>query len=332
MAFYQQQPFYNPRIPFSGPIQGGLQDGKIIIISGRVLPGANRFHINLQCGSHSGADVALHFNPRYDGSAYVVKNTYQNRNWGSEERKYESPFPQGQTFTLQILVTQDAYKISANGRHFVDFKHRIPFSRVDTIAVEGMVELNSVAFQNPAPYLPPQPAFPGYSQPHAGFQPQFAVPPGCGFQPQYAVPPGCGFPAYPSAPSYTVPYKTVINGGLQPGKNIVIHGMINPNASRIDFNLCYASGIAFHYNPRFDENLVVRNNKQMESWGPEDRSGGMPFQRGQPFQVTISCNHHHFNVFVNGKQAHTFKHRYAKLRDIDILEVNGDLQLTLVQA
>jgi len=70
-----------------------------------------RFHINLQCGSHSGADVALHFNPRYDGSAYVVKNTYQNRNWGSEERKYESPFPQGQTFTLQILVALDAYKV-----------------------------------------------------------------------------------------------------------------------------------------------------------------------------------------------------------------------------
>ncbi|KAK7156615.1 hypothetical protein R3I94_006611 [Phoxinus phoxinus] len=321
MAFYQQQPFYNPRIPFSGPIQGGLQDGKSIIISGRVLPGANRFNVNLQAGSYSGADIALHFNPRYEGSGFVVKNTLQNSNWGSEERKYESPFPQGQTFTLQILVAQDAYKISTNGRHFADYKHRIPFTRVDTITVDGMVELNSVAFQSPAPYLPPQPAFPGYIQPQAGFQPQ------------YAVPPGCGFPAYPSAPSYTVPYKTVINGGLQPGKNIVINGVINPNASRIHFNLCYGSGIALHYNPRFDENLVVRNTKQMESWGSEERSGGMPFHKGQPFQVTISCNPHQYNVFVNGKQAHTYKHRHGgKLRDIDILEVGGDLQLTLVQA
>lgn len=70
-----------------------------------------RFHVNLQCGSHSGADVALHFNPRYESTGYVVNNTYQNRNWGSEERKYESPFTQGQTFTLQILVAQDAYKV-----------------------------------------------------------------------------------------------------------------------------------------------------------------------------------------------------------------------------
>uniref|UniRef100_A0A8C2PSF5 Galectin n=1 Tax=Cyprinus carpio TaxID=7962 RepID=A0A8C2PSF5_CYPCA len=290
MAFYQQQPFYNPRIPFSGQIQGGLQDGKAIIISGRVLPGANRFHVNLQCGSHSGADIALHFNQRYESPGYVVHNTCQSRCWGSEERKYESPFPQGQPFTLQILVEQDKYKISTNGRHFMDFRHRIPYTQVDTISVDGMVELNSIAFQNPAPYLPPQPAFP------------------------------------------TVPYKTVINGGLYPGKNIVINGVINPSANRITFNLRHRSGIAFHYNPRFDEKVVVRNTNHMEQWGTEERSGGLPFQRGQPFQVSISCNPHHYNVFVNGKQAHTYKHRFTMLNDIDILEICGDLQLTLVQA
>lgn len=320
MAFYQQQPFYNPRLPFSGQIQGGLQDGKSIIISGRVLPGANRFHVNLQCGSHSGADIALHFNPRYESPGYVVHNTFQSRSWGSEERKYESPFPQGQAFTLQIFVEQDKYKISTNGRHFMDYRHRIPYTQVDTISVEGMVELNSIAFQNPAPYLPPQPAFPGYIAPQVGYQPQ------------YGVPPGCGFPAYPSAPNYTIPYKTVINGGLHPGKNIVIHGVINPNASRITFNLRYGSGIALHYNPRFDERVVVRNTNQMEQWGTEERSGGLPFQTGQPFQVTISCNPHHYNVFVNGNQAHTYKHRYTQLNSIDILEISGDLQLTLVQA
>uniref|UniRef100_A0A8C1HCE8 Galectin n=1 Tax=Cyprinus carpio carpio TaxID=630221 RepID=A0A8C1HCE8_CYPCA len=310
MAFYQQQPFYNPRIPFSGQIQGGLQEGKSIILSGRVLPGANRFHVNLMCGSHSGADIALHFNPRYEIPGYVVHNTFQSRVWGSEECKQESPFPQGQTFTLQILVEQDKYKISTNGRHFMDYRHRVPYTNVDTISVEGMVELNSIAFQNPAPYLPPQPAFPGYIAPQTGFQPQYAVPPGCG----------------------TIPYKTVINGGLHPGKNIVIHGVINHNANRIIFNLRYRDGIALHYNPRFDERVVVLNTNQMEQWGTEERSGSLPFHKGQPFQLNISCNPYHYNVFVNGEQAHTYKHRYTKLNDIDILEISGDLQLTLVQA
>ncbi|XP_065136950.1 galectin-9C-like isoform X1 [Paramisgurnus dabryanus] len=327
MAFNQQQPFYNPKIPFTGSIQGGLQNGKSIIISGRVLPCANRFHVNLHCGSHSASDIALHFNPRYErGSVYVVHNTCQKGCWGSEERKYESPFALGHPFTLQILVTQDTYKISTNGRHFMDFKHRISYTQVDTISVGGMVELNSVVFQNP-PFLPPQPGFPAFP-PQPGFP---AFPPQPGFPPQHAIPPVCGFPSYPSAVGYTIPYKTIINGGLYPGKNILIQGIINPNAKRVAFNLCHRTGIALHYNPRFDENVVVRNSHKMEKWDAEERFGGMPFQRGQPFQVTITCNPHHYNVFVNGQQAHTFNHRYTNLHEIDILEVCGDVQLTLVQ-
>lgn len=68
----------------------------------------SRFQMDLKYGS----DIALHFNPRYDGgSGYVMHNTYQNGGWGSEERKYETPFPKGQLFALQILVTLGSYKV-----------------------------------------------------------------------------------------------------------------------------------------------------------------------------------------------------------------------------
>ncbi|KAF7700072.1 galectin-5-like [Silurus meridionalis] len=140
-------------------------------------------------------------------------------------------------------------------------------------------------------------------------------------------------PAVPSCPaqaSYCVPYKTMISGGLQPGKCISIEGVINPQACRFVINLRHRSGIAFHYNPRFDENWVVRNTLTLEKWGPEECSGGMPFYKGQTFQIIISCNPYHYNVFANGMQVHTYNHRFTNLGEIDILEVTGDLYLTAV--
>ncbi|XDV16763.1 hypothetical protein PO909_016320, partial [Leuciscus waleckii] len=95
----------------------------IITVCGRVPLDANRFQVDLQCGS----DIALHVNPRYDSRACVVHNTRQNGKWGSEEREYETPFPRDQLFSVQILVTHESYKISTNGKPFSEYKHRIPF-------------------------------------------------------------------------------------------------------------------------------------------------------------------------------------------------------------
>ncbi|XP_078404259.1 galectin-4-like isoform X2 [Cetorhinus maximus] len=127
----------------------------MIIIKGRVLPHGKRFHVNLQCGSATQhCDVAFHFNPRFEDSGYVVCNTFENHGWASEEKKSEMPIQKGETFQLLILVQADCYKVTVNDKHFLEFKHRIPISRVDTIAIDGQVEITSLSFinNNQVPY------------------------------------------------------------------------------------------------------------------------------------------------------------------------------------
>ncbi|XP_067258725.1 galectin-9-like [Chanodichthys erythropterus] len=288
MDLHQQLPFFNPSVPFNTPIHGGLLDGMSITVSGRVLPDADRFDVNLM----SGSDLALHFNPHFKNLCRtVVQNTYQNGTWGEGQNIFKMPFLRGQLFFLQIFVTMGSYKISANGKPFSEFNHRIPFSCVDQIHIGGMMELNLVAFQ--------------YLAPH------------------HSTPPG----------TFLVPYKSIIHGGVKPGKVIILQGVITPQGldNRMEIILRHQTGIAFYYSPRFDYNDVVLKSYRHGKWSVGKRSGQMPFERGQSFLVTICRSHRHYKVFVNGEQTHTYLHHFTKLEDVDVLEVTGDVKLTFVQ-
>ncbi|XP_016119341.1 32 kDa beta-galactoside-binding lectin-like, partial [Sinocyclocheilus grahami] len=150
-ASEQQLAIYKPTTTITS-IKGGLQEGKRVIIIGRSLPDANRLHVNLQCGSDSDADIALHINPRYENdSAHVMYNTYKNGTWGSEQSTPDSPFFKDKLFAIEILVTKEAYKISANGKHLKDYEHHIPITQVNTISVDQNIELEFIGYQNSVP-------------------------------------------------------------------------------------------------------------------------------------------------------------------------------------
>ena len=47
--------------------------------------------------------------------------------------------------------------------------------------------------------------------------------------------------------------------------------------------------VAFHFNPRFKENCVVRNTRINGKWIREERDGiGMPFCPGKRFELRIT--------------------------------------------
>ncbi|XP_010640647.1 galectin-9 isoform X2 [Fukomys damarensis] len=348
MAFSGPQPPYvSPAVPFSGVIQGGLREGLQITVQGALLQSnTNRFSVNLQSG-FSDNDIALHFNPRFEEGGYVVCNTKQNGNWGPEERKIQMPFQKGKAFELCFLVQRQEFKVTVNKRFFAQYPHRVPFHLVDTISVSGPLQLSCISFQN----FPVRPAFskPQFSQPvhfpqksrrHKA-NPQGIWPaPGLVTQPiMHGVPgpvfsnPGLLPIMYPNQ-NYPIPYFTSIPGGLFPSKVITVSGIISPNAKRFHINLRCGSDVAFHLNPRFDQNTVVRNTQIQGRWGAEERSlpFTMPFRQGQGFLVGIICEGHCYRVTVDGQHLLEYAHRLKDLRAVNNLEVAGDIQLTHVQA
>ncbi|XP_067831218.1 galectin-9-like isoform X4 [Heptranchias perlo] len=318
MAFSQgseQQPIYNPLIPFTGVIFGGLQDGKMVIIQGQVPGHAKRFAVDFQCGSceKPRSDIAFHFNLRYDEGNVVVCNTLERQCWGSEERKQQMPIPCGSYFELIVNVRSYCFQVSVNGQHFLEYNHRLPFSRVDTLKISGDVHVNAITFRSPniQPVLASTPA---YSSPF-----------------QFGKGPNTNPPVTVSNP--VVPYQAYM-GSLWPQQKIKVIGTVRPKPHRFTINLktSYGDNIALHINQRFDENAVVRNSRINQSWGTEERGlPFLPFVPGQTFEMLIVVQPTCYKVSVNGRHLFNFNHRIQPLNQVDHLEVTGDISLSHVQ-
>nr|XP_056721019.1 galectin-9 [Euleptes europaea] len=318
------KPGVHPSLPFRGPIYGGLRDGLVVLVTGSVLHKCTRFEVNFQCGSAQvpRPDIAFHFNPRFDEGGCVVWNSLERGSWQHEERQSSMPFHKGQPFEIRFLVKSSGFMVAVNGMHYLEFKHRIPMSRVDTIAISGGVEVASISFQGPTA--------PDVWTAQSAATTNAAFPPGMIYNQRAAFQPGPHF----QPQTYSVPYRVALFGGLFPSKSITVSGTVLHGAKRFHINLKVGQDTAFHLNPRFSENVIVRNSKFSGQWGPEERHlpGGMPFHPGQTFAIWILCELTCFRVAVNGQHQFDYNHRVPNFQQIDQLEIKGDVVLSGVQA
>nr|XP_008542950.1 PREDICTED: galectin-9-like [Equus przewalskii] len=320
MAFVCVLPTHpNPVVPFTGKIQGGLQEGLEIIINGVVLASSEtRFDVNLQTGT-SDDDIAFHFNPRFESGGYVVCNTKKNGKWGAEERKTHLPFQRGRPFELSFLVLSSCFQVMVNKNIFVQYTHRVPFRGVDTLRVKGTVQLSSISLQQRTiirTVLRPSTEVPGESESSGQLTASPPIPP-------------MAF----TKPAYPMPFFICIPGGLYPSRSIAVSGTVLHSAQWFHISLRSGSDIAFYLNPLFNENSVVRNTQIDGSWGSEEQSlpGKMPFTRGRSFSVWITCEWNCLRVDVNCGHLCDYHHYQKSLPTINSLEVVGDIQLTLLQ-
>ena len=74
-------------------------------------------------------------------------------------------------------------------------------------------------------------------------------------------------------------------------------------------NATETNDVAFHFNPRLRENVIVRNTYHNGQWGDEERGGGSPLRSGSDFILKIICEQRGFRVLINDNQFTFYSHR-----------------------
>ncbi|XP_062913497.1 grifin isoform X2 [Mobula hypostoma] len=121
--------------------------------------------------------------------------------------------------------------------------------------------------------------------------------------------------------------------GLCPGWNVTVRGEPTAGAKRFDINfLCDRSEeIAFHFNPRFTESLLVCNSYLANKWGKEEQSTTCPFEAEEPFQIEIYSDKEYFHVLLDGSAVCQFKHRVENLSSITRFQILNDVKISSVE-
>lgn len=92
-------------------------------------------------------DLAFHFNPRLRESI-IVRNTYQNGQWGDEEREGESLLKSGCDFSLKIICEPRGYRVFIDNGQFTFYNHRIPPQNITHLRLKGLMTLYSVVYKS----------------------------------------------------------------------------------------------------------------------------------------------------------------------------------------
>ncbi|XP_018432403.1 PREDICTED: galectin-4-like [Nanorana parkeri] len=283
------QSAFNPPIPYTTMIAGGLRPCMGVFIQATLPHDYKRFSVNFTTLEGDDSDIAFHVSARYDGRDRCVFNSRQSGQWQEEEIKKDMPFKAGKVFTMMFEITRNNYLLAANGERFYEYGHRIPLEQVRWLSVSGDIIVQHLAI----------------------------IGAGTGTKGVSNIDGHC-----------TLPFKGFINGGMIPKRSVVVKGIATGKNFVINLKAAFSNEIAFHLNPRFNKGTLVRNSFINGTWGQEDKQiAKNPLKQGDNFEISIRATEKKFEVFINGSHSFDFDYRMFNLAQVDTLEVDGEVKV-----
>ncbi|GFS65428.1 galectin-4 [Trichonephila inaurata madagascariensis] len=289
-------------IPLNLRIPKNTFYGDTLVFTGEVPSGADRFHVNFQCGPKEDADIMYHFNPRFPENSIVCNNRCAE-SWGDEQALEGSPIVPGDRVTVVIVAAREGFIPFINGNPLPSFAHRLDVCAACTIVIDGDIRLENVTFDSPPVRLPP----------HI---------------------PDIDIDAFDDKTVQTIRASTPVTMNLPccfgPGKGVYVSGKVSDSPSRFEINLQCGeadSDIALHFNPRFDPSSeLVLNSRDDGSWGEEIRESN-PIAPGSEVEIYILCQDSGYVIVIDGDVViGSFPHRIDSSR---VTHVNVDGSITV---
>uniref|UniRef100_A0A672N564 Galectin n=1 Tax=Sinocyclocheilus grahami TaxID=75366 RepID=A0A672N564_SINGR len=217
-----------------------------LYLQGVVPANADRFELNFKTGPSDNDDIAFDFNPRMDQK--VVMNSFRNGGWEAEESVSDNPFKKGQPFEMFTVIKSEGYQVYVNGKELYTFKHRIPLEKVSTLNISGDVAVTISGFIQVSYFF-------------------------------LQLKQCCTM-----SDIVTVSSENGLEG------EVLSKGVFPTNADQFELNFKTGPSdnddIAFHFNPRMDQKVVM-NSFRNGGWEAEESVSDNPFIKGQPFEMFI---------------------------------------------
>ncbi|KAL6466285.1 hypothetical protein MHYP_G00264180 [Metynnis hypsauchen] len=123
------------------------------------------------------------------------------------------------------------------------------------------------------------------------------------------------------------PYVQNLPEGVKDQMLITVHGAPKEDVERFEINICRGTDVAFHFNPRFNEDgkqVIMRTSRMDEVWGHEEREiPFFPFSPGKPFVIKILCTASGYRVETDSNLVLHYAHRIKELKEMTHIFIKG---------